>query len=227
MNILIVDDHPLNVDSYVALISEFNTNTNTNFHLGYNCKQAYEIITKLKASETQLDIAFIDINIPPHEKTNLRSGDEIGLLIQQKFPDCSIVIITMYSEPIRVNQIIKTLNPQGFISKNDIDYKSFPHIMETIIKKEFYYSKTIIEAQKEFVMKNINLDKYDCKILQLIADGLKTKDLTRYIPLSLSAIEKRKANLKKQLIFKGGSDAELIERIKKMGLFSNPTISSQ
>jgi DNA-binding NarL/FixJ family response regulator len=99
--------------------------------------------------------------------------------------------------------------------------------METIIKKEFYYSKTIIEAQKEFVMKNINLDKYDCKILQLIADGLKTKDLTRYIPLSLSAIEKRKANLKKQLIFKGGSDAELIERIKKMGLFSNPTISSQ
>lgn len=92
--------------------------------------------------------------------------------------------------------------------------------MEAITKKESYYSKTIVEAQKEFVIKNINWDKHDSKILQLIADGVKTKDLPHYIPLSLSTIEKRKANLKKQLIFQGGSDADLIERVKKMGLFS-------
>lgn len=92
--------------------------------------------------------------------------------------------------------------------------------MEAITKKESYYSKTIVEAQKEFAIKNIKWDEHDSKILQLIADGVKTKDLPHYIPLSLSTIEKRKANLKKQLIFQGGSDADLIERVKKMGLFS-------
>mgnify|MGYP000491052400 FL=1 len=127
----------------------------------------------------------------------------------------------MHNEPVWVNRIIKTLNPQGFISKNDINYKSFLPIMESITKKDAYYSKTIMEAQKEFVIKNINWDEHDSKILQLIAEGIKTKNLPRYIPLSLSTIEKRKANLKKQLVFQGGSDADLIERVKKMGLFSN------
>ena len=93
--------------------------------------------------------------------------------------------------------------------------------MEAILKKETFYTKSIIEAQKEFVVKNIHWDEHDSKMVQLIADGIKTKDLVHYIPLSLSTIEKRKANLKRQLIFEGGSDAELIERVKKMGLLSS------
>lgn len=94
--------------------------------------------------------------------------------------------------------------------------------MEAILKKETFYTTSIMEAQKEFVVKNIHWDEHDSKIVQLIAEGLKTKDLVNHIPLSLSTIEKRKANLKRQLIFEGGSDAELIERVKKMGLLSSP-----
>lgn len=222
MNILIVDDHPLIVDSYVTLLSAIESNKNTNFHLAYNCKQAYEKINVLKASDTLLDVAFIDVNLPPYEEMNLRSGDEIGSLVKQRFPDCSLVIISMHCDPVWVNRIAKTLNPLGFISKNDINYKSFPSIMEAITNKETYYTASILEAQKEFIIKNIHWDEHDSKIIQLIAEGVKTKDLTRYIPLSLSTIEKRKANLKKQLIFKGGTDAELIERVNNLGLFSNP-----
>ena len=222
MNILIVDDHPLIVDSYVTLLSAIESNKNTNFHLAYNCKQAYEKINVLKASDTPLDVAFIDVNLPPYEEMNLRSGDEIGSLVKQRFPRCSLIIISMHCDPVWVNRIAKTLNPLGFISKNDINYKSFPSIMEAITNKETYYTASILEAQKEFIIKNIHWDEHDSKIIQLIADGIKTKDLTRYIPLSLSTIEKRKANLKKQLIFKGGTDAELIERVNNLGLFSSP-----
>jgi DNA-binding NarL/FixJ family response regulator len=222
MNILIVDDHPLIVDSYVTLLSAIESNENTNFHLAYNCKLAYEKINFLKASDTPLDVAFIDVNLPPYEEMNLRSGDEIGSLVKQRFPDCSLVIISMHCDPVWVNRISKTLNPLGFISKNDINYKSFPCIMEAITNKETYYTASILEAQKEFIIKNIHWDEHDSKIIQLIADGVKTKDLTKYIPLSLSTIEKRKANLKKQLIFKGGTDAELIERVNNLGLFSSP-----
>ncbi len=222
MNILIVDDHPLIVDSYVTLLSAIESNENTNFHLVYNCKQAYEKINVLKASDTPLDVAFIDVNLPPYEEMNLRSGDEIGSLVKQRFPECSLIIISMHCDPVWVNRISKTLNPLGFISKNDINYKSFPSIMEAINNKETYYTASILEAQREFIIKNIHWDEHDSKIIQLIADGVKTKDLTKYIPLSLSTIEKRKANLKKQLVFKGGTDAELIERVNNLGLFSNP-----
>lgn len=222
MNILIVDDHPLIVDSYVTLLSAIESNKNNNFHLAYNCKQAFEKINVLKASDITLDVAFIDVNLPPYEEMNLRSGDEIGSIVKQRFPECSLIIISMHCDPVWVNRISKTLNPLGFISKNDINYKSFPSIMEAITNKETYYTASILEAQREFIIKNINWDEHDSKIIQLIADGVKTKELTKYIPLSLSTIEKRKANLKKQLIFKGGTDAELIERVNNLGLFSCP-----
>ena len=222
MNILIVDDHPLIVDSYVALLSAIESNKNASFHLAYNCKEAYDKVNALKESATPIDIAFIDVSLPPYEEMNLRSGDEIGSLVQKQFPNCSIIIISMHSEPVWVNRIVKTLNPIGFISKNDINYRSFPAIMDSILKKETFYTTSIMEAQKEFVVKNIHWDEHDSKIVQLIAEGLKTKDLVNHIPLSLSTIEKRKANLKRQLIFEGGSDAELIERVKKMGLLSSP-----
>jgi DNA-binding NarL/FixJ family response regulator len=221
MNILIIDDHPLNVDSYVALISEINTYENSDFYLAYDCKQAYKLINQIKINKIKIDIAFIDINLPPFEEMNLRSGDDIGYLIQQKFPDCTIIIISMHSEPVWVNRIIKTLNPLGFISKNDINYKSFSAIMEAVNGKETYYSSSIIAAQKEFILKNINWDEHDSKMIQLIVDGIKTKDLPNFIPLSLSALEKRKANIKRQLIYEGGSDAELIEQVKKMGLLNS------
>ncbi len=224
MNILIIEDHPLNVDSYIALLSAIEINKNAVYHIAYDCKQAYQVIHQLKINQANLDLAFIDVSLPAYEEMNLRSGDELGSLIQQIFPNCKIIIISMHSEPVWVNRIVKTLKPQGFISKNDINYRSFPEIMETINNHEPYFSKSIVEAQKEFLIKNINWDEHDSKILQLIAEGIKTKNLPNYIPLSLSAIEKRKANMKKQLLFEGGTDAELIESTKKMGLFDTARI---
>jgi len=67
------------------------------------------------------------------------------------------------------------------------------------------------------IQKNINWDDNDSKILQLIAQGIKTINLPDFIPLSLSSIEKRKANIKKQLILNSGSDKELIDIAKKLG----------
>jgi hypothetical protein len=78
-----------------------------------------------------------------------------------------------------------------------------------------------MKVQKVFFIKNIHWDEHDSKMVQLIAVEIKTKDLVNYIPLSLSTIEKRKANLKGNSFFKGGSDAELIELVKKMGLLTS------
>ncbi len=222
MNILIVDDHPLNVDSYTALLSTIETLKNPIFHKTYNCKEAYDTIHKLNTSKTPVDIAFIDVSLPAYEEKKINSGEDIGELLQREYTNCKIIIISMHSEPVWVNRIIKKLDPHGFISKNDIDYKSFPKIMKAIQNDKNYYSKSILEAQKEFMIKNLDWDEHDSKILQLIAEGIKTKILPDYIPLSLSSIEKRKANLKKQLLFNGGSDKELIKAAQEMGLFDLP-----
>ena len=51
-----------------------------------------------------------------------------------------------------------------------------------------------------------------------MSQGVKTIDLPKFIPLSLSTIEKRKARLKMEFIDSKASDKILLESIKKLGL---------
>lgn len=215
--ILIVDDHPINVDGYQALLSNIESNKKAEYLLAFDCKQAYNTIIKYHLEEKTIDFAFIDISLPAYEEKKMFSGSDIALLIRKILPDCKIVIISMHKEPNWVNQIFKSINPEGFISKNDINYKLFPEVFQSIASDETYFSQSIKQAQKVIIQNNINWDNHDSKILQLIEKGIKTINLPEFIPLSLSTIEKRKANIKKQLIIDSGSDKELLDAARNLG----------
>ncbi|MCP2028476.1 DNA-binding NarL/FixJ family response regulator [Flavobacterium sp. HSC-32F16] len=219
LNILIVEDHPMTVDSYVNLLSDdlFQENT-PNFIKSYNCEDAYnKIILNLKQN-INIDVALLDINLPPYKQLNINDGIDLASLLKEKFAKCKIILLTMRSEPLTVDKIIKSIRPEGFISKNDINFELFPVICKNIINGEIFRSSTIVESQRELFKKNINWDNHDSQILILISQGVKTVNLTDYIPLSMSAIEKRKANIKDQLLRGKGSDKDLIEKAKTLGL---------
>jgi DNA-binding NarL/FixJ family response regulator len=169
-------------------------------------------------SET-IDFAFVDISLPPFEEKNILSGSDLALVIRTLFPLCKIIIISMHKDPLWVNQIYNSINPEGFIAKSDVNYKLFPEVFQSIASDEIYFSPSIINAQKVMIQKNINWDNHDSKILQLIEKGIKTINLPKFIPLSLSTIEKRKANIKKQLIMESGSDKELLDVARNLGFF--------
>lgn len=215
--ILLVDDHPINVDSYQTLLSNIESNKNAEYLVAFDCEQTYKTINKHLINGKNIDFAFIDINLPEYPEKKLFSGSDVSILIRKKFPLCKIIIISMHKEPNWVNQIFKSVNPEGFIAKSDINYKCFPEIFQSIEKNEIYMSQSIKLSQKIMIQKNINWDDYDSKILQLIAQGEKTINLPNFIPLSLSAIEKRKANIKKQLVLNLGSDKELIDVATNLG----------
>lgn len=217
-NILIIDDHPMTVDSYKTLLSSIESNKKANFLLEYNCEEAFNILHQTKHEKETIHFAFVDVNLPRYEKKKLFSGSDVAKLIRDYFPDCKIIIISMHSEPVWVSQIYDSINPEGFIAKSDIDYRSFPEIFKSVENDRIYCSKSIKDSRKAMIQTNINWDEIDSKILQLIADGVKTKDLPKYIPLCLSAIEKRKASIKKQLILESGSNKELLDSAKSLGL---------
>jgi DNA-binding NarL/FixJ family response regulator len=215
--ILIVDDHPINVDGYQTILSNIESNKEAQYLIAFDCEQAYNTINNNHLVDNTIDFAFIDVSLPPYEEKKMFSGSDIALFIRKLFTQCKIIIISMHKEPLWVNQIYKSVNPEGFIAKSDINYKCFPEIFQSIEKNEVYLSQSIKLSQKIMIQKNINWDDNDSKILQLIAQGIKTINLPDFIPLSLSSIEKRKANIKKQLILNSGTDKELIDVAKKLG----------
>ena len=217
-NILIIDDHPMSVDSYKTLLSCIESNKKAKYLLGYNCEEAFRLLHQTKGDSKLIHFAFIDVNLPPFEEKKLFSGSDVAKLIRDYFPDCKIIIISMHNEPVWVSQIYNSINPEGFIAKSDIDYKSFPEAFKSVENNEIYCSKSIKQSRKIMIQKNINWNENDSKMLRLIAEGVKTKDLPNYISLSLSAIEKRKASIKKQLILESGSNKELLDSAKSLGL---------
>jgi DNA-binding NarL/FixJ family response regulator len=213
--VLIIDDHPMTVDAYMNLVSASLSHLDVIFFTANSCESAFNLIS---SNENQFDVAFIDINLPPFETMKIHSGIDLGILVRATHPECKIVMLSMHSEPVIVDEIRMAINPEGFISKSDIDFNSFSEICLKIINDEQYYSESILEAQQQLALVNLKWDEFDIKIVQLIAEGFKTNELPDIISLSLSAIEKRKSRLKKQLIFEKGSDKELIQACKKMGL---------
>lgn len=219
LNILIVDDHPMTVDSYVNLLSDdcFDTVEPT-FLKKYNCETAYKKIMLLEKQNTKLDFAILDVNLPPYEEFNITDGIDLAVTIRKVLPSCKILLLTMHTEAFIVNRIIKTIAPDGFISKSEVNFESFPTICQKILKGEIIYSDEIVKSQKKLTHRNLNWDEYDSQILILLSQGVKTVNIPNHIPLSMSSIEKRKANIKSHLLLEKGGDTELINKARQLGL---------
>ena len=215
---LIVDDHPMTIDGYINLISTSENNPDIKFYTAHDLETAYKHYSQILAGDLLLDFAFLDVNLPSYPKQNLFTGVDLAILIRTAFPPCKIVFITMHSEPLWVNKIIDCTNPEGFISKNDINFRTFPNAYNTIAAGDRFYSPSIQEARKNLQVNNLSIDQYDSKILLLLSEGKKTVSLPEFIGLSLSAIEKRKAGLKQRLLFHGASDEDLIQTARNLGL---------
>lgn len=218
LNILVVDDHPMTTDAYINLITTSKQDLQFNFEKATDCQTAFKKVEQLSNIGHPLDIAIIDIGLPPFVDEKISSGTDIAKLVREKFQSCKIIILTMHHEALLLNEIFRSINPEGFLSKNDIDFITFPEMFTSILNNKQYISKTIYESLVSLFKQNINWDEYDSQIMLLLEKGIKTKELPNYIDLSLSTIEKRKANIKLQLLAKKGSDNELIEVAKNLNL---------
>jgi DNA-binding NarL/FixJ family response regulator len=217
LTILIVDDHPFIIDSFVKIL---NTNDGGNYQFEFitaqNAEEAVKKIRIQKSENKKINVAFLDINIPPFE--NIKSGADLTLLVKEMYPNCKIVIITAFSEPIKVYNLIQKVNVEVILCKSDVDFNNLSDMCIKVNYQEKYLSETIKKEFSSIAKKKMNLDNLDLDILEKMSQGFKTIELPNYIPLSLSAIEKRKARLKLELIQNKGNDKMLLEQAKNLGL---------
>ena len=216
MKILIVDDHPFIIQAYKNALEKYSQH-------GYefeviqanNCKSGYENIVE---SKIPFNVAFFDISMPEYAEKGIYSGEDLAVLMKSEMPSCKVILLTMHDELLKINNIIKNINPNGLIIKNDLTFDELIFAFDKIINNESYYSQTVIKLVGQAQYNDIELDAFDKQILFHLSKGVKTKDLPQYIPLSLSAIEKRKLNIREILEVKGGSDIDLINEAKTKGV---------
>ena len=88
---------------------------------------------------------------------------------------------------------------------------------QQILKSPPYYSSTVNNYIKKTITSEIYVDDINRKILHLLSQGIKTRSLNEYIPLSMSAIEKRKKQLKLLFSVSDGKDESLLKEAREKG----------
>jgi len=216
-NILIVDDHPFIIDGYKNAITRYKPDLyEYSFTQGKDCETGYNIITN--AETPAFDVAFLDISMPAFEEKGIISGEDLAKLIMELMPDCKIILLTMYTELLKIKNIIETINPAGLVIKNDLTFDELLFGFDIILKDEVYYSHSVIKMADQINNDFDGIDQFDKLILFHISKGTKTKDIPQYIPISLHAIESRKVNLKELFKIEDGNDVDLIREAKIRGI---------
>jgi DNA-binding NarL/FixJ family response regulator len=216
-NILIVDDHPFIIDGYKNAITRYKPEFyEYSFTQGKDCTTGYNIITNQEIPP--FDVAFLDISMPVYEEKGIYSGEDLAKLIMKYMPDCKIILLTMYTELLKIKNIIDTINPAGLVIKNDLTFDELLFGFDIVLKNEIYYSHSVIKMANQNNKDIEGIDQFDKLILFHISKGTKTKDITQYIPISLHAIEQRKFNLKQLFKIEDGSDVDLIKEAKIKGI---------
>ena len=212
-----IDDHPSMIEGYKSILSFNDLGLRITTTPAYNCESAYNIIDNTPVFKA-FDFAFVDLSLPPYLEKNIKSGEDLALLIKNKFPNCKIVILTSHAEAFILDAIQKNIAPNGLLVKSDFTADEFLLAFEKIYNNHFYTSRTVVENIAELHEKSAFLDENNRKLITLLAEGVKTKNLPQRMNLSISAIDKRKAQIKHFFKIEKGSDEDIIREAKKHGL---------
>lgn len=219
-HVLIIEDHPLITEAYKKAFSQVSSkNPKQHFiiNTAVNCDEALVKINEATQHQ-QLDIVFLDIKIPPSTTNeSLLSGEDLGLKIMELLPSCKIIVSTTFNDNYRINSIFKSLNPEGFLIKNDLNPKELVLAIESIIEGNPYYSKSVIELMRKLTSNDFLIDSLDRKLLYELSKGTKMSQLPNIIPLSISALEKRKRVLKEIFNLVDKDDRDLFRIAEEKG----------
>ncbi|OIQ30051.1 MAG: response regulator [Bacteroidetes bacterium MedPE-SWsnd-G2] len=217
IKILMVDDHPMIIEGYQnTLLATKHDDQDLQIETANNCDTANQLIRKAGRTEAY-DVCFFDISLPASQDGSIASGEDLAIIAREELPNAKIIILTMFNESYRIHNIIKSINPDGFLIKSDLTSSELAEAFQQILKSPPYYSSTVNNYLKKSITSDIYIDDINRKILHLLSQGIKTRSLKEYIDLSMSAIEKRKKHMKLLFSVTDGKDESLLNEARQKG----------
>jgi len=217
--VLIVDDHPIICDSYKDAFREVNKefeDLHIQIEVALDCDAAREKIRN-DWVEKGYDLVFLDIRLPASRDRKLVSGEDLGELIREVQPEAKIIVATTFNDNFRVQNIFRSLNPEGFLIKNDLDTKELTTALTHVMQGKPYYSSTVSGLFRKQMSQPMDVDKIDRLILYELSMGTRMKEMPKVVPLSMAGIEKRKRILKQKFDVEDQGDKALIMKAREMG----------
>ncbi|SFZ89431.1 DNA-binding response regulator, NarL/FixJ family, contains REC and HTH domains [Flaviramulus basaltis] len=217
IKILMIDDHPMIIEGYQnTLLFTKKDRQELKIDIANNCDEAVFYINK-SIQETPYDVLFVDISLPPSSDGLMSSGEDLAEYARKVLPKSKIIILTMFNESFRIHNIIKTIDPEGFLIKSDLTSSELASAFQAVLYNPPFYSGTVNQHIRKSITSDIVIDEKNRKILHLLSQGIKTKNLASHLDISLSAVEKRKKHLREIFEVEDGQDETLLDKARDKG----------
>lgn len=206
INILIADDHQLFLDGLQLIFTNHPVYT-----IIAEAHDGKEVLEAFK--QHSIDMAILDINMP---KPN---GFEICKILRKEFPQCKIIVLSMYHEDQFVAEFMKS-GASAYVLKNAGKTELF-NALDVAIKGGTYVSKELqhyLEPEpKDDFVKTHALTKRELEIIKLLAQEKNSNDIAQILFLSTFTVNTHRKNILQKLglknsagLIKFASDNELI-----------------
>lgn len=221
LRVLIIENHPLMQKEIAKAFIEVNKSQEDYFFvldLAFNCEEAYVKLKGKTSTINQYDLIVLDIKLPPYFKEKIYSGEDIGQWVKKNIsPSPKIIIITFINDKQRIENLIKNINPNGLLIKEDISCKILFEAFLNSFEQDSYYTHSVASIATKLLSSNLTIDILDRRILIELSCGSTMKEMEEILPLSLSAIQKRKKKLMDAFNINNSSVRELVLTAKEQG----------
>ena len=217
LRILAIDDHEMTMLGYKFILERIVFEGHSIIVDTANTFETGKRMIEESVNSFKYDILFLDVQMYPPNEHQPQTGEDLGILARKLVPETKIVYMSSFSDNYRINSILQSVDPDGYLVKTDIDPKTLEDAVKTVTLNPPYYSSKALGAIRKKMTNDITLDDKDKKILYHLSIGTKNKDLEKYIRLSPSSIENRKRHLKSLFGTENENDLALILAAKNRG----------
>lgn len=209
ISILLVDDHKLIRDSWSYIL-----NSDPRFRVIGSTAKADEALAIAKGKHPK--VILMDLNMSPV------SGFDLTKLMRKQSPDSKIIGVSMHSMPVYAKKMLQ-MGAMGYVTKNSSKEEMVTAIV-SVSKGDKYVCdevKNILAKQEldesEPGTNDMNaLTQREVDVVQLIKDGLSSRQIAEKLDLSLKTVEVHRYNILKKLKLK--NTATLVNFINARGL---------
>ncbi|MBL7763059.1 MAG: response regulator transcription factor [Chitinophagaceae bacterium] len=209
ISILLVDDHKLIRDSWSYILE-----SDPRFRVIGSTGKADEALAIAKAKHPK--VVLMDLNMSPV------NGFDLTKLIRKHLPDTKIIGVSMHSMPVYAKKMLQ-IGAMGYVTKNSSKEEMVAAILSVSGGEKYLCDevKSILAKQElddnKPGMNDMNaLTQREVDVVQLIKEGLSSRQIAEKLILSLKTVEVHRYNILKKLKLK--NTATLVNFINAHGL---------
>ncbi len=191
--VIIADDHAIIREGLKSLLEKKGVDV---IAIAKNGREAIELAMRHRPDIIMMDISMPDLN-----------GVDATATIRRELPETKVIALSMHSSKKIIDKMFIS-GASGYVLK-ETAFNELYNAIQEVSKGNFYLTPSIarmyldtegnLATNTDKVPKSKDISMKERQVLQLVAEGEKTRDIAEKLSISIKTVETHRRNIMKKL----------------------------